>query len=62
MVGLVLEMEEHCWAGAELGNLAAGLLLAGTGFEVAANLGAWEAGLPRQTGLVLRQLAELVEF
>ena len=60
-LGLVLEMEEHCLAGAELGNLAAGLL-AGTGFEVWANLGAWEAGLPRQTGLVLRQLAELVEF
>ena len=61
MVGLVLEMEEHCLAGAELGNLAAGLL-AGTGLEVAASLGAWEAGLPRQTGLVLWQLAALVEF
>ena len=59
MVGLVLEMEEHCLA--ELGNLAAGLL-AGTGFEVGANLGAWEAGLPRQIGLVLRQWAALVEF
>ena len=60
-LGLVLEMEEHCLAGAELGNLAAGLL-AGTGFEVEANLGAWEAGLPRQIGLVLRQWAALVEF
>jgi len=60
-LGLVLEMEEHCLAGAELGSLAAGLL-AGTGFEVAANLGAWEAGLPRQTGLALRQWAALVEF
>ena len=60
-LGLVLEMEEHCLAGAELGNLAAGLL-AGTGFEVAASLGAWEAGLPRQIGLVLRQWAALVEF
>ena len=56
-LGLVLEMEEHCWAGAELGNLAAGLA-AGTG----ANLGACEAGLPRQIGLVLRQWAALVEF
>ena len=45
-LGLVLEMEEHCLAGAELGNLAAGLL-AGTGPEVGAKLGAWEAGLPR---------------
>jgi len=60
-LGLVLEMEEHWLAGAELGNLTAGLL-AGTGLEVAANLGAWEAGLPRQTGLVLRQWAALVEF
>ena len=56
-LGLVLEMEEHCLAGAELGNLAVG-----TGFEVGANLGAWEAGLPRQIGLVLRQWAALVEF
>ena len=61
MVGLVLEMEEHCLAGAELGNLAAGLL-AGTGFEVGANLGAWEAGLPRQIVLDLWQWAALVEF
>ena len=60
-LGLVLEMEEHCLAGAEIGNLAAGLL-AGTGLEVGANLGAWEAGLPRLSGLILRQLAELVEF
>ena len=58
-LGLVLEMEEHCLAGAELGNLAAGLL---AGTEVGANLGAWEAGLPRQIGLVLRQWAALVEF
>jgi len=38
-LGLVLEMEELCWAGAELGNLAAGQL-AGTGFEIGVNLGA----------------------